>query len=243
MEKYRTLHLWMLVPMVFMQAGIFRDYWGDFSTNAWSVHVHYWTGTAWYFYLILQPYFATHGQLARHRTNGIIGVFLAGGVCLTAFSMLHRDMATAELAAELAERFGPFQPWFFYGVAAVEIVMMAAFGVAVLQGILHRKELEDHAWWMISTVFLIMMPALGRGIQNLYIGLHRAEMPDVDIMLPLYPTQLLILGMLLLAAWKYGKLRHPATWLAVGVNLFVCLLEPIGRSPGVQSFLKAAIRG
>ena len=100
MDKYRTLHLWMLVPMVFMQAGIFQDYWGDFSANAWSVHVHYWTGTAWYFYLILQPYLATHGQLARHRTNGIVGVFLTGGVCLTAFSMLHRDLATAERAVE-----------------------------------------------------------------------------------------------------------------------------------------------
>ncbi len=243
MEKYRTLHLWMLVPMVFMQAGIFHDYWGDFSANAWSVHVHYWTGTAWYLYLILQPYLATHGQLARHRTNGIIGVFLAGGVCLTAFSMLHRDIANAERAAQFADRFGPFQPWFFYGVAAVEIVMMAAFGVAVLQGIRHRKELESHAWWMVSTVFLIMMPALGRGLQNLYVGLHRAEMPNVDIVLPLFLTQCLILGLLLLAAWRFGKLRHPATWLAVGVNLFVFLLEPIGRSPGFHSFLKAAIRG
>jgi hypothetical protein len=62
-------------------------------------------------------------------------------------------------------------------------------------------------------------------------------------MLPIYPTQLLILGLLLLAAWKFGKLRHPATWLAIGVNLFIFLLEPIGRSPGVQLFLKAAIRG
>jgi len=243
MDKYRTLHLWMIVPMVLMQAGIFRDYWGDFSENAWSVHVHYWTGTAWYFYLILQPWFATHGRLARHRTNGIIGIFLAGGVCLTALSMLHRDMATADRAVELPERFGPFGPWFFHGVAAVEIVMMTAFGIAILQGILHRKELESHAWWMVSTVFLIMMPALGRGIQNVYVGLHAAEMPHVDIMFPLHLTQILILGLLLLAAWKYGKLRHPATWLAAGVNLFNFLLEPLGRSPEVQHFLKAAIRG
>ncbi len=157
--------------------------------------------------------------------------------------MLHRDIANAERAVQFADRFGPFEPWFFYGVAAVEIVMMAAFGVAVLQGIRHRKELESHAWWMVSTVFLIMMPALGRGLQNLYVGLHRAEMPNVDIVLPLYLTQFLILGLLLLAAWRFGKLRHPATWLAVGVNLFVFLLEPIGRSPDFQSFLKTAIRG
>ena len=45
------------------------------------------------------------------------------------------------------------------------------------------------------------------------------------------------------AAWKYAKLRHPATWLAAGVNLFILLLEPLGRSPDVQRILKAAIRG
>jgi hypothetical protein len=45
MNKYKTLHIWMIIPMVVMQLGIYKDYWGDFSENAWSVHIHYWTGT------------------------------------------------------------------------------------------------------------------------------------------------------------------------------------------------------
>jgi len=49
--------------------------------------------------------------------------------------------------------------------------------------------------------------------------------------------------MLLLGAWKYGKLKHPATWLAVAVNVFNLFVEPIGRSEAVQSFLKALIKG
>ena len=243
MNQYKSLHWWMIVPMVFMQLGIMRDYWGDFSDNAWSVHVHYWTGTAWYLYLIIQPYYATHGKLEKHRTNGIIGIFLAGGVCLTALSMMHRDINTTELAAANPERFGPFQPWFFFGVAAVEIVMMTAFGFAVIKSIIARKQIHEHAWWLISTVFLIMMPALGRGIQNVYIGLHRADFPDIDIMAPIHLTQVIIVAMLLIAAWKYDKLKHPATILAVGVNVFIFLLEPIGRSPVVQDFLKYMIKG
>ncbi len=233
----------MIIPMLVMQWGIYKDYWGDFSENAWSVHVHYWTGTIWYIYLIIQPYFATHGQMTTHRTNGIIGMFIAGAVCLTALSMMHRDIATAQRALEMPERFGPFQPWFFFGVAAVEIVMMTAFGFAVIKSIIHRKQVEHHAWWLISTVFLIMMPALGRGIQNVYVRMHIKEMPDVDIMAPLYLTQALIIAMLLLGAWKYKKLKHPATWLAVGINLFIFLLEPIGRSETVQEFLKALVKG
>src|SRR5690349_17218833 len=154
-EKYKRLHLWMLIPMAVMQWGIFKDYWGDFRENAWSVHIHYVTGTIWYLYLIIQPWFATHGQMARHRTNGIIGMFIAGGVCLTALSMMHRDLANAARSATMRDQFGPFEPWFFYGVAAVEIVMMVAFGYAVIKSIIHRKQVESHAWWLISSVFII----------------------------------------------------------------------------------------
>jgi hypothetical protein len=233
----------MILPMVVMQLGIFRDYWGDFYDNAWSVHIHYWTGTVWYIYLIIQPYFATHGKLSIHRTNGIIGMFIAGGVCLTALSMMHRDIVTTQMALAAPEQFGPFQPWFFFGVAAVEIVMMIAFGFAVVKSIIHRKEIESHAWWLISTVFIIMMPALGRGIQNAYVGIHAKAFPNINIIIPIYYTQFLIIGMLLIGAWKYKKLKHPATYLALGVNLFIFLLEPIGRSESIQLFLKAFIKG
>lgn len=243
MKKYTSLYLWMLIPMLFMQFGIFRDYWGDFTENAWSVHIHYWTGTIWYFYLILQPYFATHGKMKLHRTNGMIGMFLAGGVCITAFSMLHRDLANAHRAAEMAEQFGPFKPWFFYGVASVEIPMMLAFGFAVIKGIIHRKSLEDHAWWLVSTVFLIMMPALGRGIQNVHVDMQSANWPNIQIMPSLYVTQGIIIGLALLAAWKYKKLKHPATYLTVVVNIYTCFLEPLGKSEVVQNTLDTLIKG
>ncbi|PKQ44827.1 hypothetical protein [Confluentibacter flavum] len=243
MNNYKTLYLWMFVPMLFMQFGIFRNYWGDFTDNAWSVHIHYWTGTIWYIYLIIQPYFATHGQISKHRTNGIIGMFLAGGVCLTALSMMHRDIETTERSLASPVQFGPFEPWFFFGVAAVEIVMMSAFGYAVIKSILHRKEIENHAWWLISTVFIIMMPALARGIQNVYVDINSNDWPEIDIMLPIYFTQILIIGMLYLGAWKYGKLKHPDTYIALGVNLFILLLEPIGKSETVQLFLKIVIKG
>lgn len=242
MNKYKNLYKWMITPMVIMQLGIAVDYWGDLTTNAWSVHVHYWTGTAWYLFLIIQPYFATHGQIARHRTIGIIGMFVAGGVCLTALSMMYRDVASADQAIADPERFGPFQPWFFFGVSAVEVVMMTAFACAVIKSIIHRKEIENHSWWLISTVFLIMMPALARGLQFVYIGMTDVPFPNIDIMIPIYVSQVMILGMIAIAAWKFDTLRHPATYLAMGVNFFVFLLEPIGRSESVQSFIRAVIK-
>ncbi len=88
-----------------------------------------------------------------------------------------------------------------------------------------------------------MMPALARGIQNIYVDINIKDWPGINIMVPVYYTQLLIISMLLFAAWKYGKLKHPATYLALGVNLFILLLEPIGKSEAVQLFLKAIIKG
>lgn len=243
MNKYKSLHLWMIIPMVIMQLGIFRDYWGDFSENAWSVHIHYWTGTIWYLYLIIQPYYATHGQLEKHRTYGIIGMFVAGGVCLTAFAMMHRDIVNSQNALAMRERFGPFEQWFFIGVTVVELVMMTAFAIAVINSIIKRKRLEDHAWWLISTVFIIMMPALGRGVQNVYVMIYRSAWPNIDIMIPIYITQVIIIAMILIAAFKYEKIKHPATLLALGVNVFIFLLEPMGRSKSIQMFLESVIKG
>jgi len=242
LNRYNDLYLWMIIPMAIMQVGIFHDYWGDLTENAWAVHVHYWTATLWYLFLILQPYFAAKRQFERHRTYGIIGFFLAGGVAFTALGALHRDINNADLSARMRAEFGPFEPWFFYGIAVVEFVMMSAFIVAVIQAIRHRRSLPDHAWWLISTVFIIMMPSVGRGAGVLWASIFGKDDPR-QVTYPLYLTTAIILALLFWAARRYGRVNHPATWLAVGVNLFNLLFEPLGRWEWLQGVLRMAIKG
>ena len=242
LDRYNDLYLWMIIPMAIMQIGIFHDYWGDLTENAWAVHIHYWTASLWYLFLILQPYYAARRQFERHRTNGIIGFFLAGGVALTALGALHRDMANAERSAQMPDRFGPFEPWFFYGVATVELVMMSAFIFAVIQAIRTRRSLPDHAWWLISTVFIIMMPSLGRGAGVLWGVIFGPDSPG-QATSAIYVTTAIILALLLWAARRYGRANHPATWLAVGVNLFNLLIEPLGKWEWLQGALTLMIKG
>jgi len=241
LDRYRDLYLWMLIPMAIMQLGIFRDYWGDLTDNAWAVHIHYWTATLWYLFLILQPYYVARRQFERHRTVGIIGFFLAGGVALTALGALHRDIANAELSARLRDQFGPFEPWFFYGIAAVEFVMMSAFIFAVIQAILHRRSVHDHAWWLISSIFIIMMPSLGRGLGVLWAILFGSDDPG-QVTYPVYLTTAIIILLLLWAARRNGRFNHPATWLALGTNLFSLLFEPLGKWEWLQGVLTSAIK-
>ncbi|MHC4378117.1 MAG: hypothetical protein ACYS26_16065 [Planctomycetota bacterium] len=242
MDKYRNLHLWMVAATVVMQATIFMDYWGDFTENSWSIHVHYWVASAWYVYLIVQPYLATRGSMGAHRTNGIVGMFLAGGVGMTSLSMMHRDIRLVERSLEEPERFGPFEPWFFYGICVCEIVMVLTFMAAVLMSIVRRRVLLDHVAWLVATVFIIMMPALGRGLQFLWIQIHGFE-SDAVVMQPLYLALALIIAATLWTARSFGFVKHPATYVAVGINAFVFLLEPIGRWEPLQELLHAAIRG
>lgn len=241
MRRYQHIYLWMIIPMVIMQAGIWYDYWGDFSENTWAVHVHYWNATAWYLFLITQPYLATHGRMELHRTMGIFGFFLAGGIGFLSFSMLHRDLVYVQMAAEMPERFGLFLPWFFYGIAAVEIVLLFSFVAAVTMAIIRRKSFEDHAWWLVATVFILMWPALGRGLQAVYISAFGFDNP-VILMQPLHIAFGIIIAMTLGAAWRLGKLRHPATFLAVGANAWGFLMEPVGRSEIFQAALSAIIK-
>ena len=84
MERYKNLHFWMITPFIIVQVSIFSYYWPKFITQSWEIHFHYWLVTFWYLLLIIQPYLINKGKIVNHKTLGIIGFLLAGGVLLQA---------------------------------------------------------------------------------------------------------------------------------------------------------------
>ena len=243
MENYKSIWRWMIAPMVIMQAGIFYDYWGDFRENTWAVHVHYWLATAWFALLISQPRLYATGNLQAHRTWGIVGMFIAGAVAFTGISQLNRDLVYANYVTENPGGIGPFEPWFFIGIALSEIILITAFIIAVIMAIRTRHSMQDHAWWLITTAFILTMPALGRGLQAIWIAVYGFA-PEIKIVLmpPVYTSQAILIALTLLFAWKLKKIRHPATYLAVGANAMIFLMEPMGRSEVLESLLRAVIK-
>lgn len=242
MENLRPLWIWMIAVMVIMQLGIAMDYWGDFTSNTWAVHIHYWNATAWYAFLILQPRFVTKGRIAAHRTWGLFGLLLAGAMILLSVSQLFRDIVFANSVRDSPQDWGPFEPWFFFWIMQSEMLLITAFAVAVGMAIVTRKSPEDHGWWMASTAFILIMPALGRGMQNLWImayGFVPENKAAMDV--PLYLCQAIIIAMTLLFAWRFGKLRHPATVLAIVASAGMILLQPLAQSPAVQGFWRSFI--
>ena len=123
-----------------------------------------------------------------------------------------------------------------------EMVLISAFALAVVMAIVKRKSLADHSWWLASTAFILIFPALGRGIQNAWIITHGFEPENGFVMTePIYLTQAIIVALTLVFAWRFGKLRHPATWVAVAANVAVIAVTPLAQSPTVQEFWRSVI--
>ncbi|MEL6674793.1 MAG: hypothetical protein AAFR61_21475 [Bacteroidota bacterium] len=237
MERYASLHRWMIIPFVIIQAGIFRYYWPDFTTQSWEIHVHYWLVTAWYSWLILQPYLISQKKIDKHRTMGMIGLVLAGGFLFTAFSLL-------DIPLKIIENFDPAKVpvpvSFYYGTLVTEAILTMTVAYAIYQAVRHRKNMSEHAWWLICTAFYMIGPALGRGM----IVFWRAVLPPESLS-PVYPllsTELIYIPLFLLFARKFGSFRHPATVIGLLLVVLRFLRFPIGSIEWVQQLLEMVIK-
>lgn len=237
MERYKNLHLWMMIPFIIVQVSIFNYYWPKFTFQSWEIHFHYWLVTFWYLLLIIQPYLIAKGEIVDHRTVGIIGFLLAGGVFFTGLSLL-------DIPLKLADSFNPNSPRppisFYYGTLIVEFISIIAFGYAVIKSIIHRKNVEEHSWWLIATIFYMMSPALGRGM----IIFWRSILPPENFK-PLYvfvSSELIYLVLFLFFASKFGKYKHQATLIGILLVLIRLLRIPMGSSETIQEFLRAIIK-
>lgn len=237
MERYSKLHLWMIVLFLIVQISIFNYYWPSFTTESWEFHIHYWLVTFWYIFMISQPYLISIGKIEKHRTLGIIGFLIAGGAIFTAISLL-------DFPLRLVEKYNPENPGppvaFYYGTLIIELVLIIAFAYAVLKSILRRKNLGEHSWWLICSAFYMLPPALGRG---LIIFWRKALAPEnFNPMIVFVSAEVIYIPLLLLFAYKFGKIKHQATIIGLSLVVIRFLRVPIGSSEVVQEFLQAFIK-
>ena len=237
MKRYTHLYQWMIGIQLLIQVSIFPYYYPTFSSEGWEFHIHFWLVTGWYLFLVAQPYLAVKGRIETHRPWGIIGFLIAGGAIFTGFSLL--DFPLKLVADWTPDRPGP-PVGFYYGTLVVEFLLMLAFTYAIIKGITKRKQLHEHAWWLIASAFYMMMPAVGRGM----IVFWRAVLPPEKLnpIFVVISAEFIYIPLLLLFANKFGKLKHQATYIGLSLVLVRLLRLPIGSSETVQEFLKVLIR-
>lgn len=160
LKKYNNAHLWLLIPFAIVMLGFLHTFWLKFSAMPWRQHLHGLTATLWFILLIVQPYLMTRGHSRQHKLYGMIAVFLAGGVAISALNQIPHNLVNEGLSDAGK-----------YGLTFINTVLITGFIVAVLMAVKTARKINDHPKWMISTAFWAVPPALFRVLLMLLKGL------------------------------------------------------------------------
>jgi uncharacterized membrane protein len=203
--------------------GFLRGYWSNFAEESFGHHLHMLSALAWFAFLMAQPWLATRGQMKRHRRNGMFGIFVAGLVVASAALMMPGNIEGAQGRPD-----GGFVgATFLYGITFFDLVTIIAFSACVVMAIKRSKQLDDHAIWMIATVYCIMAAALSRMLIMPLAAVYGFE--NLTFIEVLYHSQPMLMAAIAFTAWRLKNV-HPALILAFAVNAAGFLVEPVGNS-------------
>ena len=215
MEKYKNLHRWLLIPFIIILLGFANSYWLRFVDAPWRQHLHGITATLWFVILIIQPYLITNGNPQKHRAFGLMALFLAGGMILSALAAIPYNL-TSRLP-EVAK----------YGLSFLDVVLVIGFCFALFKAIQNVKNLEEHATWMISTVFWVLGPGLARFLWSSFDLLLGENAPPRFMAIPI--TGVIIVLILTFFMFKKRKV-HPAYLLPLLGSSVFFLVPIIGKA-------------
>ena len=204
MDRFRNAHRWLLLPFGIAILGFAPSYWLRFPDAPWRQHLHGLTATLWFVVLVLQPWLATRGKLAHHRLLGLLALMLAGGVVISALGAIPYNLVNERM--DDAGR---------YGLSFIDVILVAGFTNAVAMAVVRRRNLDDHARWMLSTVFWSVFPGLFRLSFLPLAILSGGEIPfgPEVVMAGMGAINLVVIGILMLR----DRRAHPAYALvAVG---------------------------
>ncbi len=218
---FPNAHLWLLIPFVLTVAGFYLSYWSRFSEAPWRQHVHGLSATAWYILVILQPWLI-HNKFAKyHKKLGIIGVFLAGAVVFSAFQVMPFQVVNEFLPDVLK-----------YGFSFADLCALTGFSICVIFGVLHAKNMNVHARWLISTVFWILLPATARLVYFPMLNAYEGNPPMTYLQVVhvcwFVTTFLPLVYLMYLDYQKEKKVYNAYLFTFIGVSFYTLAIGPMG---------------
>jgi hypothetical protein len=165
-----------------------------------------------------------------------LGFVVAGGVIFSGMSLLDYPL-------KIIDNIGPNSPgppaFLFYGVLMAEFFEMVAFASAVIMAIIYRNDLKNHSWWLIASVFYMIAPALGRGMILFWRSVLVPE--NFSPLFVFVSLELIYLPVFLFFAYRFGKIKHLATFIGILLVLVRFATRPLGAMEPVQEFLRSII--
>lgn len=226
---YKSTPYWVLLVIVVTVLGFWPRYFSSINTASFAFHIHGITATAWILLVGFQSWTIHHGKRKWHRKVGKMSFalfpFLAAG-----FVMIINVSAEGYMDVDniYYHNLGPSFAW---GLGVAFFAYLWFF----LQALRHRRDVNLHASYMISTLFLIWEAPVSRIILG-FVPAMSVGGPD-DFYKISYAIIIGIAMAMLFAIYLY--LRDPANrkpflvtagFMAVQIGGFLFLAEPEARS-------------
>ena len=203
---YRRAHWYLLAVFPLAGLAFWQSYFSQFATAPMAFHAHGVTASLWLTLLTVQSWTIHHERSGLHRQLGLgslalFPLFLAGG---------------ATIFVGMAQRFvgqvAPFYTMYAPRLAWLDVVAVAGFAYCYFQALRLRRKVHPHSRYMLSTVFFLLPPILGR------------LAPALPPLTPSGPTDL----------WKLGVAFQLANAIAAGIPLFLAWRAPRHGRPFVE---------
>ena len=224
LERYRNMHLWMVIPFLIVFLGFARSYFFNLGNVSWPQHLHGASATLWYVLLIVQPYLITRRKdYISHKKLGLIGILIAGMVAGTAFNIIPGNL---ENVAKYTEA-DFFSPNFAYAATLLDLLMVSGFIVCVLIAMIKAKDLYQHTGWILASAFIIIAAASTR----LYAVAAFMFTDNVTFKIAAVPAMTISVLITAFYFYKFSSLKHPAFYVFLLANLPAFFVDTIGSNP------------
>lgn len=178
------------------------------------------SATFWFLILIIQPYLYSRSKMKYHRTIGIIGFLFAGFVAASALSVIRGHIKDLNPEAD------SFIYAYRYSLSLTDFIYIAGFLFAIVMGIIHRKKIEKHSRWLISSIFWVFSPATDRFSNLIFSSLLDENANWYTFKIEFWISHIFIISILLLLLiidFRKGN----KYWYPYGIILLTHIITPI----------------
>ncbi len=231
---YHNAHRWLVIPIIVILIAFYPLYFATFTTEPWAYHMHAWAAIGWFSLMATQPYLATHGRIKDHRKWGMIGLVFAGAVIASGLIITPINVYFGLIGG-----FPPVFPGeFFFGLVFTETLALVGFTLAVVMAIVKAKQPDEHAAWMLGTVFFGFMPAFLR-LSMFPVFAFGVEMSTTKALASFIP---IFVAVILFVGYKLKKLTHPMIILSTIATIIMISTSYVGGLEWFQEFVTSLMK-
>ncbi len=227
---YRRAWIGILVLLLLSVPAFWRAYWGTLATVPWQYHVHGISASLWLLLLIAQGWTIHHGRRAFHKTAGLasfalIPVFAAGGLLVI---------------GTMANGVSPFYEMYGDRLAALDIISIAMFLWFAHEALRNRRNAGLHGGYMISTVFFLMAPTLGRLMPAFVPGLTIRSMEEAHRFgYGLHVSHVIAFVFITWLYVAYPRARRPFVLTAAALAVQSIVFETVARTDAWDAVMRS----